>query len=190
MISENLKEETKFLHAETEKRLNAKRIFSEDFTIQEYQQILQILYIAHEILEQQLENIITPNLNKFYKDHYTLKYPLIRKDLEKLKASVKAYQLPPSKGLNDLNALGILYVLNGSSMGAKYINKQLQGYEIKWSNFSNEFYKASASITLDEWKNFCYSLDSLGLNANEIEQVIEGAKYAFNTFIDAGKSFC
>jgi len=187
MISTTLKEETKILHAETEKSLNAKRIFSPDFTVQEYVHILNILYMAHIALENKLENISNPNLLKFYKEHYTPHYPLIKQDLENLNAHTIGNNFSYGIKINDLNAIGVLYVLKGSSMGAKFINKQLEETTAQWPQFSGEFYKASSSQSMEQWKTFCTSLESLDLNPEEINQVVDGARFAFKTFIRASK---
>lgn len=185
MISAILKEETKSLHTETEKRLNAKRIFSEDFTVQEYVKILQVLYIAHLLLEKQLENIRDPHLFRFYQKHYTPHTHLIKKDLENLHAFAKPKTPINTQEMNDMNALGILYVLKGSSMGAIYIHKQLQETARRWPHFSGKFYQTSASQTIEDWKNFCSSLETLGLTSENVNEVIEGARLAFKTFIDS-----
>lgn len=188
MISVLLKEETKQLHAETEKSLNAKRIFSDDFTAEEYKGILSILYSAHFILENRLEKISDPTLSEFYRKYYQPHYPLIKKDLDHLDAEVINDKSKSGLDISDLNCLGVIYVLKGSSMGAKYINKQLEKTTAQWSSFSGEFYKYSASQTMEEWKAFCTSLDTLNLSSEETEEVVEGAREAFRTFILGSKT--
>jgi len=183
MISSLLKEETKRLHAETEKSLNAKRIFSADFRVDEYVEILRILYRSHIILENQFDNISDPNISQFVSKQYTPLHPLIKKDLEHYKAALGQDTILQTIDTNDLNALGILYVLKGSSLGGKYIYKQLE--DSSDNNFSVQFYRASSSQTLEEWKTFCESLEHLDLSPEEANQVVDGAKLAFQTFIQA-----
>jgi len=183
MISELLKEETKSLHAQTEKSLNAKRIFSPDFTLEEYQEILCILYAAHVALESRLDTIKDPLLFEFYQKHYQPQYPLIKKDLDHLGATDSAKGYVTKFNITDTQAIGVIYVLKGSSMGAKFINKQLENTTAEWPRFSGEFYSVSASQTMEDWKNFCSSLENLNFSRKEIEEVVEGAREAFRTFI-------
>jgi len=184
MISAVLKEETKRLHAQTEKSLNAKRIFSADFRVNEYVEILQILYTSHLVLENLLENISDPTLRTFCKSYYNALHPQIKKDLEYHDATLEQDTVLKTIDTNDLNALGILYVLKGSSLGGKYIYKQLQ--DTSEEKFSIQFYKASSSQSLEEWKTFCDALEDLDLSPEETNQVVDGAKLAFKTFIQAG----
>jgi heme oxygenase (biliverdin-IX-beta and delta-forming) len=183
MISTILKEETKRLHAETEKSLNAKRIFSADFRENEYVEILRILYRSHQVLENQLDSISAPSLAAFYRSHYSPLHLLIKKDLAHHDSSIESDTILQTIDTNDLNALGILYVLKGSSLGGKHIYKQLR--DNRGGEFSLQFYKASSSQTLEEWKAFCESMEDLDLSPEETDQVIDGAKLAFTTFIQA-----
>ncbi|KEO75063.1 biliverdin-producing heme oxygenase [Anditalea andensis] len=187
MISATLKEKTKQLHAETESSLNAKRIFSLDFSLPEYINILQALYIAHMSLESSLGLIMATYDKCELKKHYTPLSHHLQKDLEELAISTTRLSLISLKDINPLNGIGILYVLNGSSLGAKHINKRLREIYVQWPVFSGQFYEASSGQTIEEWKAFSTILDSLVLNPEETNQVIEGAEVAFKTFIKASK---
>jgi len=139
-------------------------------------------------LENHLDDISDADLYKFYKAHYIPLHPLIKEDLHNLNATVKENNFIDIK-INDLNAIGVIYVLKGSSMGAKFINKQLEETTMRWPNYSGKFYKVSSSQTMEEWKDFSISLESLDLNTEETNQVVDGARLAFKTFIRASKEF-
>lgn len=92
--------------------------------------------------------------------------------------------LPISKDVPEIKniheAMGVLYVLEGSTMGGQIIFKQLLKAEIISPESSGgNFFKPYGSATMPMWMSFKDSLNKLSTDKNEI--VLQKARETFNT---------
>lgn len=79
-------------------------------------------------------------------------------------------------------ALGWIYVSEGSTLGAAFLFKQAQQQLGLSAEFGARNLVAYPEGRAKVWKHFINELDTAELSQNEQEQVIQGAKQAFDYF--------
>lgn len=83
---------------------------------------------------------------------------------------------------NDLQIIGVLYVMEGSTLGGKYIAKMIQGQlKIEETN-GLTFFNGYGDQTENMWTSFKESIDGITLTTLEKETVIEAANDTFMHF--------
>ena len=123
MLSVKLKEETKHAHLQTEK-LIIPSIKSLDLN-NSYLQLLYIFYGYFKPVEEKIEQYLSPNVVSDIAERR--KAGTILKDMEFVGAKSKPSlcdQLPAIE--NAAEALGAMYVLEGSTLGGKHICKMIE----------------------------------------------------------------
>jgi heme oxygenase (biliverdin-IX-beta and delta-forming) len=185
MITKNLKDSTKVLHAETERALNAKRMFAPNFNAPEYIEILKTLFHAHQQVENELDRIDDPQFQALFHKHYAPRLELITKDLLAMGGEIPG-PLPDLIEIdNHFQAFGALYVLKGSTLGGKFIYQQLEKTTLDWPKISLLFYGYERENVMENWKAYSDDFNSLSFSQEEKEEIINGAQKTFNTFIEA-----
>ena len=183
-ILDTLKYETKKAHQEAEKILifQLKSLKSP----YEYAQLLEQLYIFYTpietILLQKISSKLIPDISKrihmphILEDLKILEYKLLRNPEDPLIA-VKT----PS------HALGILYVIEGSTMGgqiiAKMINENVYMNGLDATNYFSS-YKEETHIM---WNSFKQNISSIEKNIND-QEMLKGAQETFeklSAFLEA-----
>lgn len=177
-LLEVLKEETTTLHREIEQTAVMKNMFSPHFQQSDYVLLLHkwhglTLNIEHHIKQrfEELE-VILPDIKK------RLKTPLIEADLSALGVNTqKTIQEEPEMNLYQL--LGALYVIEGSSLGAKMITVQLQKHS--FINSKNcQFYAGYKKETGQMWSDFKAAVNQWGeKNLDAHSEIVKGAKHTF-----------
>ena len=124
MISEILKANTKILHDRVEAKFNSGKIFDGTFDLTDYRNLLQYNYLF--LLN--FENAVFSAISEVNAQEINLenrkKLALIEKDFEVLSIEKSNAQIPAVLK-NEAEAFGILYVMEGSTLGGNMIAKQL-----------------------------------------------------------------
>jgi heme oxygenase len=177
MLSEEIKEATKANHQVLEKKLIAK--IKAIRSKQDYGELLLIFYEffggLETILEERVELIRLPDyLNR-------RKTTALADDLKKLGFRIPSIAtgdtLPPIN--HHPEALGVLYVIEGSTLGGAIINKMI-GRQLNDVNISEQsFFNGYGEKTEIMWQRFKLYLD-LYLEPGEKEVITRSAN---NTFI-------
>ena len=138
----------------------------------QYSHALQALYAPHKQLELSL---VVP-LNLHFPDyHYQLRYPDIEKDLSQLQvdyADIAIQGLPIS---SPSEVVGLLYVLEGSRLGARHILCRLTGTQLP-----QEYFSGALNESASGWKGFTELTKEETL---EYDQVVLSAQQGFDCFI-------
>lgn len=79
-------------------------------------------------------------------------------------------------------ALGILYVLEGSSLGGSVIHRKLLANPRLADEAPFTFYRSQAEWGLGQWRSFVALLSDLQLSASDQQRAAAGAREAFATF--------
>jgi len=178
--SEFLKEKTKKLHDSTEEKMGAGRIFSNDYSHEEYKTLLSKMYKPYSTVEKALKGFQDLEFQSIMKDTYEFKTAFLEKDFSSLSIlpprDIESFVID-----NENQALGALYVLKGSDMGASIIMKRLERLSSDWPVKSFEFY-ASESNPKETWAKFKEYLDRKEVSEQEQEQMLIGAEKAFMAF--------
>ncbi len=181
MTAEQLKTETKSIHAKTEKLLISR--LKAAGTLADYASILQSFYGFIVPLEQKLNTSINPELLPDYHN---------RRKAELLGADLAALGVPPSARMeaaqpSDLprldhhaQAMGALYVFEGSTLGGQAILNMIQS-RIRVPRAACTFFAGYGSRTMPMWKTFVQRLND-DAHQPSAPAIIEAAADTFSSF--------
>lgn len=185
MITTQLKEGTFEYHEQLEQKLKSS-LFKEELSPLEYLNLIKKFNIAYQTLEKAIGYI--PYTNSLLKTR--TKLPMLQNDIqyledlvgEKLLYDKETISIEPINNL--AKALGIMYVMEGATLGGNVILKILKQHSWveteKGLNFFNSYGEERGKM----WKDFIQIIDThINLNPHDSEELIEGAKMAF-IFID------
>jgi heme oxygenase len=180
MISETLKVETAACHDAIENAKRFTRLGSEDFSRDEYVEMLSRFYGFYKPLEESFRR--HPALMEALQYQQRFKLPLLTQDLTDLGVSPQALEalplctdLPPTESM--AQALGCIYVMEGSTHGAQFIAKRLQA-QLQLDEKGLRYYRGYGSQTMSQWKAFKDYLDTTITPAEE-PVVVAAATRAF-----------
>ena len=177
MLSAVIKEATRTNHQETEKKV-VLRIKSIESDVG-YAALLKCFYAYFSAVEKAIAPYIYGVLPD-YEERRDSSY--IRADIEALGGSVE--NLPPATApeIGDaVQAMGALYVLEGSIMGGPYIVQMLQKKGID-RGFS--FFKGYGDESARKWSAFTEVLNRLRRNEQDREKAVRVASETFKRFGD------
>lgn len=180
---DELKSKTQALHKRVEQTALSKAIVSPAVTLDEYKRYLQKMWLLHAAAE----NILFPILSPYMKDlAERRKSGNIRSDLQALHSAVETGE--PGKFLDaQFNpspsfCFGMLYVLEGSTLGGLHIVKNVMASLGKDAAAATSFLTVYGAHTGSKWKEFLQVLNVYRQSVKEEEaaELIDGAIYAFN----------
>ncbi len=178
MLSTKIKEATKVPHQEVEKKvvLRIKGIRSEA----DYADLLKHFYAYFNTVEQVIAPYITSAVLPDLAERRNASY--IKADIEALGAGIDDLPLVVAPEINNaVQALGALYVLEGSIMGGPYIVQMLQkGGLTRGFSFFSGYGEASGQ----KWAAFIQVLNTIAQNEEEAEQALNSAHETFARFGD------
>lgn len=102
-------------------------------------------------------------------------------DLQDLNQQVESLKLM-TEGIGFAEALGWIYVSEGSTLGAAFLFKQAQQHLGFSAEFGARNLAAYPEGRAKVWKHFIAELDQAELSQQQQDQVIEGARQAFDYF--------
>ncbi len=180
MLSDRLKEETKEAHLILEKKLVAriKAIHSES----DYAKLLRYFYIFFGGLEILVNNISNVTFLQDY--HLRRKSVALADDLSALKSPLpriaELSALPCIK--NDLEAAGVIYVIEGSTLGGIHIAEMIRKRSALNDLNAFSFFDGYGDRTLAMWQSFQKAIDSMALTREEELEIINSANDTFMKF--------
>lgn len=181
MLSEKLKEETKQNHQILEKALvgNLRSIRNKDG----YIDLLKMFYGYFGGLEKSIEQHVDSNL--LPDNDERRKIAFIADDIEALGG-----QVPTKAEGNDLprieshlEALGALYVIEGSTLGGKIISKMME-QQLGFNGIGLSFFSGYGDRTEEMWNIFKEKMDAQAENPEQEAVVIAAANETFLKFGD------
>lgn len=143
-----------------------------------------ILYLnlMHDVVKN-LEDNIYPILNPIVDDlDQRIKAPTLVNDILFAKGEIKTYQAPfNTTEISIPFAMGIMYVVEGSTLGGRFILKNIQ----QSLGFNEEngasYFSGYGNKTGSFWKKFLNILTDFESETNSGDEIIAGADYAFST---------
>lgn len=166
--------------------MQSQRIMAPDFTVEEYQTLLQHLLGAHSILEPEILRFDAIRQHQQLNAAYRLnKANSLVEDLEFYQSQSSA--APVLAGLrSEAEAWGAMYVLEGSSLGGAMISKQLKA-NLSWKPSLN-FYDYYGKETGKYWSIFKKAISDFQEQfPDTTEEIISGAEKAYNIFIEQAR---
>lgn len=176
MLSQEIKEATKVAHQQLEKTvvLRLKEIRSAS----DYADFLKHFYAYFYAVEQAITPFITPEVLADYPKRRNSSY--LQQDIEDLGGDLTV--LPPAKAPvigNAAEAMGALYVLEGSIMGGPYIVQMLRKYGME-TGFS--FFSGYGEDTGRMWAAFTTALNAVATSPELEKAVMAKAEETFGRF--------
>ncbi|MFD2603580.1 biliverdin-producing heme oxygenase [Flavobacterium suzhouense] len=177
---ENLRKATSQSHTNLEALPISSSIMNPKVTNTEYALYLDLM---HDVVKDAEENIfpalkdIVIDLDERNKAH------LLEDDLKTLGLAKKDVVNPLSDSLKNPSkafAMGIFYVIEGSSLGGRVILKNINaalGHDIE---NGAAYFGGYGGQTGSYWKNFLAQLTQYEAETNAGDEIIAGADYAFN----------
>lgn len=177
-VSEYLKQNTAVYHDAAEKLFNSGKIFNKTFTLEDYKKIIHTNYLMLLHSEDKIFHKLDRYSEKLQLNDRK-KLPLIEKDLKSLllEKTAAGHEL---ELLSHHEALGAMYVIEGSTLGGNVIAKQLsrtEGFDDVTFNFFGCYHENTGPM----WKNFKETLDA-EVHENKYDEVLSGAKKLY-TFL-------
>ena len=176
---EQLRADTADSHKNLEKLPLSMSIMSPTVSAEAYALYLNRM---HDVIKNTEENIF-PLLQNIFPDlEERRKLPLINADLAFLNAPKTEFKSPFvfSEKISVPFAIGIVYVVEGSSLGGRFILKNLQtalGYDVEGVSYFNGYGNKTGS----SWKNFLNVLTTYEEQNNVGSEIIAGADFAFQS---------
>lgn len=182
MITELLKKETRQFHDEIEQKLASNKLFEGTFSQNDYYKMLVVNHQFIQVLEPQIKALLSASDLAFLERINLNKVALLENDLIELNLEIKPIK-PIQLITNRAEALGALYVIEGSMLGGMVIAKQLKKYpELEQAGF-NYFGHYGQDIG-PIWKSFVAYLNDNMIEEVAQQEVLKGAKIAYTYLIE------
>ena len=157
-----LRQSTRADHERLESLTYGAKIMDGSLTAAEYRRLLEWQRRAHAVLE--------PQIAGFQRNGYAYRP---RFDVPQ-KPGAKTADLP--------RALGILYVLEGGSLGGSVILRKLHANAALESEAPFTFYQQQAEWGVAQWRAFTKMLSTISLSSDDMQRAVAGARDAFGRF--------
>lgn len=186
-IMERLKRETKTQHTQIEHLHTMKRLFADDYTLTEYRWHLEKMYgylsvieplLLQHLQEEALQNFFLKRCKKSWLIQDLSHFGLSEEQILTLP------HCPVPNYINNLSeALGVYYVLEGSSLGGQFIFKRLNQNFGEVVKNKLHFYQGYGEQTYFKWQQFSELLETHFAHETqaEITQMVTAAKLTFNS---------
>lgn len=182
--SAHLRAATRDRHRRIERARPLARLFAKDYTLDEYRACLARFHGFYKAIEPQLALVLADGANRVFLR--PPKTPLLAEDLASLGLSPAEIErlpvcadLPPIGAVEE--AVGVAYVLEGSTQGGMFIRKQLAAHFGPGAGNSMRFYTGYGERTESMWRDFKAALDGrFGSSPASLPALAESANGTFD----------
>ncbi|KQB40011.1 biliverdin-producing heme oxygenase [Flavobacterium aquidurense] len=187
---EKLKTRTATSHKKLESLTVSASILAPNMQIDDYCHYLSLMYEVYYSTQE----VVFPVLNDLIPDlKEREKTQLIQDDLSFLNYTKnKSASVFKNENISIPFALGMLYVVEGSTLGGRYILKNVETIPGLDQQKGVSYFTGYGNKTGSYWKNFLNLLTAYEEENNCEDEIIEGAVYAFdciyNHFLNTGKN--
>lgn len=181
---QNLRNETASLHTQLEALPLSVSLTHPQLNLQDYILYLQKMYHINQYVEEHFFPLVHHVLEDV---EQRKKSPLIQDDLIYLNVDINAtneFSILSETPVDTAFALGVLYVLEGSTLGGRMILKNVQPALQLTPENGAAYFAGYQSDTSKMWKYFLNRLEDYRLHNNCDEIIITGAVTAFRSIID------
>ena len=160
-VLNRMRSATRQLHDRLESKTLGGKIMDGSLTAGDYHRLVQWQERVHRLLEPRLADFALGDYR--YRPRF-------------------AYDTPPESPATLPEALGLAYVLEGSSLGGSMIYKKLCANPALQSEAPFPFYRGQAETGVGQWRSLARELAKLDLSEEEVERAAESARRAFLRF--------
>lgn len=187
---DQLKKQTADAHKNLEKLSVSASILSPHLQIEDYCHYLALMYDVHKSTQDYIFPLLSgifPDLEERKKTHW------IENDLVFLDYKItKSNSVFRNHDISIPFAIGILYVVEGSSLGGRFILKNVETIPVLSNQSGISYFTGYGNKTGSYWKQFLSALTDYQQQYNCEDEIIEGAVYAFdrihNHFLNTAKN--
>lgn len=181
MFTEELKSATGQLHKTIESTALSRIIISPEISPAVYAYYLKVMYVVHRAIDEQvypLLNSIVPDLNE------RSRTVQLEKDLtvwKKESNAVLSFEKPLFGEMSTAHALGMLYVIEGSTLGGRFILKNIQA-AFTGAHQQGEgllYLQGYGEHTGSKWKALLEIVNHYAVKHNSGDEIIAGAKQLY-----------
>lgn len=177
LATDLLKERTRELHRQVDRHPLMQRVVAKDLTAAEYGQILASLYSWHEHVATVLNTL------RLEPDFYSIdKLAALAEDLHWLPhTTIASEHSLLSEHADEAYALGVLYVVEGSTLGAQFIAPRVEAS--LESQRVTHYYRIYGDAVTSNWRTTQNILNNSLDDIASIERALEGARDAFRSLL-------
>lgn len=184
MLSDYLKQHSKEQHAFLEEKFRSNHIFDKTYNLQDYKNFLYANYALYVTLESKVENALSEEFRTSIQYNDRKKLTIIEKEIIAL--GLPLLEKTETQTIENQNeAIGILYVMEGSTLGGNVIKKQLSKNE-EFANMEFNFLGIYGAEIGNYWKNFISQINEK-IQENSYPNVLIGTMKAY-TFLQNFKN--
>jgi len=180
---EQLKNSTADLHEALEAVAQSQRIMDKSLTLTQFQQMMANHYRLHWLLEPTLAASLDRTLPELAYGSQRTKLSALVEDLESLDLKPADLQTGLPETVPELNslatALGVAYVLEGSSLGGQVIRKALSQHPEISARCSFAYYRHYGSDVRQRWVDFAATVNQRLSTAAEQQAACQAAQQTF-----------
>jgi heme oxygenase len=183
MILERIKKETQENHLRMESSSLMSKITNKTITLSDYLKILTKFYGFFHPLEIQLDQL--SEIENFLPDYpQRRKAYSLSKDIEQLGEKgancILCNDLPSINNMSE--AFGILYVMEGSTLGGRMISKLLEEKLSLSAARGIQFFNGYGPLTGERWNTFRKSMVDFAEATKDEDTIIKSANQTFHKF--------
>ena len=185
-IHQYLKDETAELHRYVEKQLSSV-LFTHHLDPKTYLAILLSMKCSYELMEKTLRHYsvtqqLLTNRSKLLWLHNDIEY---LKTKVQLSSSMIESTISPTIR-NSAEAMGMLYVMEGATLGGSHIQRALKKYDWLSHCAGLEFFFSYGDKRQQKWQDFLIALNHFyDATPYSQDEILHGAKQAFEIMSDA-----
>ncbi|UZR94542.1 biliverdin-producing heme oxygenase [Chondrinema litorale] len=182
---QTLKSATRKNHDKVEKLAFSSKIMDGSINIDEYSSLILKQYFFHKNIESQLNKVLNDkqkeqlDFSRRRKVHL-LKYDMLELQLEEEMLSFSKMPELQIKNIND--AIGAMYVLEGSTLGGAVIRKKLISNMQIQPNTTFHYYGCYGTDTGNFWKQFILQATVFGNEESAQKEIVAKATETFEYF--------
>lgn len=185
-ILDTIKTETRAWHDKVEELAASDHIMDGTFTYDDYSALIARHYVMHNALEPKLADFFATTSIPGINFEERRKLALLQKDMQEIQGDIpEGTFVPEVEVTTPAQALGCMYVLEGSSLGGSVIKKQL-GKNSNFADTNFHFFGCYGENTGRLWKEF---RDVVLTTVDTPEKENEMLQAALTTFSDVARCF-
>lgn len=180
LISDFLKAETRHLHDLTEAKFNSERLFIGDFSKEDYTRLLLHNHALLSAFESSIFNKIEEGPTAELNLNNRKKLALVEADLQHLNIIAPLQSSHPIE--TSAEAWGLLYVMEGATIGGTMMAKQLSSLP-EFQDFPFHYFRIYGDKTGSKWKKFKEIIDR-EIQEDSFSETLAGANIAYKFLLD------
>ncbi|MGE9314828.1 biliverdin-producing heme oxygenase [Niabella sp. CJ426] len=186
MLSNIIKSTTAPLHTRLEQDLFAAAIMDGSFTLADYNKVLRVNYMVHQLLEPVIFDVLGERISQEVELTKRRKLHALEEDMEASGINLSQdRQLPVERPAfnSEAEALGALYVLEGATLGGQVIIKRLKKNDL-FATLPLAYYNVYADRTGVMWKQFLEKINQY----EDHSSALLGAQKVYKLYLEIAEA--